>query len=148
MRNPSSSMCFMSYMSNFRVHMWWLILSKYLEEGAPQGRKRKPPPNPSLRSMRQYSHSPTHYNDVIMGAIASKITSLTIVYSTVYSGTDQRKYQSSASLAFVHGIHRWSVNSPHKWQVTRKMFPFGDVIMTAMVLIVSCIMSDLFLKFH
>ena len=57
------------------------------------------------------------------------ITSLTIVYSTVYSGADQRKHQSSASLAFVWGIHQWPVNSPHKWPVTRKMFPFDDVIM-------------------
>ena len=64
-----------------------------------------------------------------MGAIASQITSLTIVYSTVYSDVDQRKYQSSASLAFVRGIHRGPVNSPHKWPVTRKMFPFDDVIM-------------------
>ena len=64
-----------------------------------------------------------------MGAIASQITSLTIVYSTVYSDADQRKHQSSASLAFVRGIHRWPVNSPHKWLVTRKMFPFDDVIM-------------------
>ena len=47
-----------------------------------------------------------HYNDVIMGAMASQITSLTIVFSTVYSGADQRKHQSSASLAFVRGIHR------------------------------------------
>ena len=47
-----------------------------------------------------------HYNDVIMGAIASQITSLTIVYSIVYSDADQRKHQSSASLAFVRGIHR------------------------------------------
>ena len=70
-----------------------------------------------------------HYNDVIMGAIASQITSLTIVYSTVYSDPDQRKYQSSASLAYVRGFHRWPVNSPHKWLVTRKMFPFDDVIM-------------------
>ena len=51
---------------------------------------------------------------VIMGAMASQTTSLTIVYSTVYSGADHRKYQSSASLAFVRGIHRWPVNSPHK----------------------------------
>ena len=64
-----------------------------------------------------------------MGAIASQITSLTIVHSTVYSDTDQRKHQSSASLAFVRGIHRGPVNSPHKWPVTRKMFPFDDVIM-------------------
>ena len=47
-----------------------------------------------------------HYNDVRMSAMASQITSLTIVYSTVYSGTDQRKHQSSTSLAFVRGIHR------------------------------------------
>ena len=65
-----------------------------------------------------------------MGAIASQITSLTIVYSTVYSGADQRKHQSSASLAFVRGIHRWPVNSPHKWPETRNMFPFDDVIMS------------------
>ena len=69
-----------------------------------------------------------HYNDVIMDTIASQITSLTIVYPTVYSGADQRKHQSSASLAFVCRIHRRPVNSPHKWPVTRKMFPFDDVI--------------------
>ena len=72
-----------------------------------------------------------HYNDVTMGAIVSQITSLTIVFSTVYLDTDQRIHQSSASLAFVRGIHRRPVNSPHKWPVTRKMFPFDDVIMTA-----------------
>ena len=71
---------------------------------------------------------PFHYSDVIMGTIASQITSLTIVYSTVYSDTDQRKHQSSASLAFVRGIHRGPVNSPHKGPFTRKMFPFDDVI--------------------
>ena len=64
-----------------------------------------------------------------MAAMASQITSLPIVHVTVYSGADQRKYQSSASLAFVRGIHRGPVNSPHKWPVTRKMFPFDDVIM-------------------
>ena len=71
----------------------------------------------------------THYNDIIMSAMASQIASLTIVYFTVYSGTDERKHQSSASLAFVRGIHRWPVNSPHEGPVTRKMFPFDDVIM-------------------
>ena len=70
-----------------------------------------------------------HYNDVIMGAIASQITSITVVFSAGYSDADQRKHQSSASLAFVWGIHRGPVNSPHKWPVTRKMFPFDDVIM-------------------
>ena len=71
----------------------------------------------------------SHYSDVIMGAMASKITSVSIVYSTVCSGADQRKHQSSASLAFVRGIHRWPVNSPHKGPVKRKMFPLDDVIM-------------------
>ena len=62
-----------------------------------------------------------------MVAMASQITSLTIVYSTVYSGADERKHQRSASLALVWGIR--PVNSPHKWPVSRKMFPFDDVIM-------------------
>ena len=57
-----------------------------------------------------------------MSAMASQIISLMIVYSTVYSGTDEKKHQSFASLAFVWGIHRWSVNSPHKGPVTRKCF--------------------------
>ena len=64
-----------------------------------------------------------------MGAMASQITSLTIVYSTVYWGAYQSIHQSSASLAFVRRIHRWPVNSPHKWPVTRKMVPFDDIIM-------------------
>ena len=70
-----------------------------------------------------------HYNDVIISAMASQITNHAIVYSTVYSGVDQRKHQSSASLPFVRGIHRRPVNSPHKGPVTRKMFPFDAVIM-------------------
>ena len=70
-----------------------------------------------------------HYNDVTMSAMASQITSLAIIYSTVYSGADQREHQSSASLSFVRGIPRWPVNSPHKGPVTRKIFPFDDVIM-------------------
>ena len=64
-----------------------------------------------------------------MGTMASQITSLAIVYSTLDSGADQSKHQSSASMAFVWGIHRSPVNSPHKWPVTRKKFPFHDVIM-------------------
>ena len=74
-------------------------------------------------------HYRSHYSDAIMSAMACPITSLTVVYSTVYSNTDQRKHQSSASLAFVRGIHRWPMHSPHKRPVTRKMFPFDDVIM-------------------
>ena len=67
---------------------------------------------------RALSTSLCHYNDIIMSVMASQITSLTIVYSTVYSGADQRKHQSFASLAFVQGIHRWPVNSLHKGPVT------------------------------
>ena len=65
-------------------------------------------------------------SDVIMTDMTSQITSLMVVYSSVYSGANQRKHQSSASLAFVRGIHRWPV---HKGPVTRKMSPFDDVIM-------------------
>ena len=87
---------------------------------------------PSLTRVRP------HYNDIIMSAMESQITSLTIVYSAVSSVADQRKHQSSVSLAFVWGIHRWPVNSPHKGPVTRKMFPFDDVIMiTCMALLIN-----------
>ena len=81
--------------------------------------------------LQRWNPRTDHYDDVIMGTIASQITSLTIVYSALYSGADQSKHQSSASLAFVWRIHRGPVNSPHKWPVTRKMSPFDDVIMTA-----------------
>ena len=86
---------------------------------------------PSLRFMNvlNFVMVPIHYSDIIMGTMMSQITSLTIVYSIIYSGADQRKHQSSTSLAFVQGIHRRPVNSLHKWPVTRKMFPFDDVIM-------------------
>ena len=75
----------------------------------------------------------THYNDVIMRAMASQFTGVSVVYSTTCSGEAQRKHQSSASLPFVRGIHRWPMNYPHKWPVTRKMFPFVDVIMSSRV---------------
>ena len=65
-----------------------------------------------------------------MGAIVSQITSLMIVFSTIYLNTDQRKHQSSVSLAFVRGIHWRLVNSPYKWPVKQKMFLFDDIIMT------------------
>ena len=66
-----------------------------------------------------------------MRVMASQITSLTIVFSTVYSSANRRKHRSSVSLAFVRRIHRWPVNSPHKGPVTRKMLPFDDVIICA-----------------
>ena len=72
-----------------------------------------------------------HYNDVIMSAMASQITGVSIAHSTVCSGTDQRKHQRSVLLAFVRGIHRWPVDSPHKRPVTRKMLPFDGVIITS-----------------
>ena len=83
---------------------------------------------PESELLGVFVNSLSHYDDVIMSSMASQITSLMIIYLTVYSGTDQRKHQSSASLAFVRGINREPVNSPHKWPVTRRMFPFDDVI--------------------
>ena len=70
-----------------------------------------------------------HDSDIMVNTMASPITSVLIVCLTVCSSPDQRKYQSSASLAFVRGIHRWLVNSPHKGPVRWKIFPFDDVIM-------------------
>ena len=64
-----------------------------------------------------------------MGAMASHITSLTIVFTTGYSGADQKKTSKLRVIGICVGIHRWPVNSPHKWPVTRKMLPFDDVIM-------------------
>ena len=68
-----------------------------------------------------------HYIDVIMSAIASQITGVSIICSTVFSDVDRRKHQSFAWQAFAREIHRWPVDSPHKGPVTRKMFPFDDV---------------------
>ena len=67
------------------------------------------------------------YNDVIMCAMASQITSIAIVYSTIHSDVDQRKHQSSVLLAYAHSPV--TGESPHKGPVTRKMFPFDNVIM-------------------
>ena len=79
------------------------------------------------------------YSDVIMSAMACQITGVSIVYLAVYSGADQRKHQSSASLAFVRGIQRWPVNFARKGPVTQKMFPFDDVIMERFPVFVSFI---------
>ena len=126
-----------SYIRGLRVRIAYLIL--YVFKGDSYGRwlfpkhityiQYIPGIIQNIRALWCFVVIFGHYNDIIMGATASQITSLTIVYSTVYSGTDQRKHQSSASLAFVRGIHQWPVNSPHKGPVTRKMFSFVDVIM-------------------
>ena len=81
-----------------------------------------------------------HYSDAIMSTIASQITGVSIIYSTICWGADKKNHQSSASLAFVRGIHRWSVNSPHKGPGTRKMFSFDDVI------IYWCVANWLFIR--
>ena len=107
----------------FRDHIWW-TLNSFTRRNI----------NWFINGINRYtmylSNKWYHYNDVIMSTIASQITSLMIVYSTVYSDADQRKHQRSAPLAFVRGIDRGPVNSPHKGPVTREMFPFDDVIMS------------------
>ena len=79
-------------------------------------------PNYKATSVSPVVIIPLHYDDVIMGVMESQITSLTSVYSTLYSSVDQSKHPSSASLAFVWGIHRGPVNSPHKCQSRGKCF--------------------------
>ena len=79
--------------------------------------------------IRLQTLSLSHYSDVIMGTMAFQITDVSIVYSTVCSGVDQREHQRSESPAIVRGIYRWPVNSPHKGPVRRKIFPLDDVIM-------------------
>ena len=74
-----------------------------------------------------YIHA--HCSAVIINAMASQISGVSIVCSNVCPGADQRKHQSSASLAFLRGNHRWPVDYPHKGPITWKRFPFDDVIM-------------------
>ena len=73
-----------------------------------------------------YTLIATHYSDAIVSAMTLQVISVSILCSTVYSGADQRKHQSSASLAFVRGINRWPVGPLHKQPVTRKMFSLDD----------------------
>ena len=77
-----------------------------------------------------FTSNTRHYSDVKTSVLVAQITGVSIVYSTVFAGADQRKHQSSASPAFVRGIHRWPVNSPHKGLVLREMFPLDNVIMS------------------
>ena len=80
-----------------------------------------------------------HYSDVIMSMLASQITGVSIVCSTVCAGADQRKQQSSASLGFVMGIHQWLVGSPHRGPVMRTMISFDDIIINTLYLTLTCI---------
>ena len=137
---PSSVSHFITYCNSvihhFVTKLRWFIIHSISRFGLELLAHRDSLSYDSNKNNRQTDKHPNnplnehHYCDVVMGVIASQITSLAIVYSTVYSDSiGQRKHQSSASLAFVRGIHRWPVNSPHKWPVTRKMLPFDDVIM-------------------
>ena len=71
-----------------------------------------------------------HHSDVIISAMASPGA---IICSTICSGTDQRKHQSSTSQAFVRGIHWWPVDSPHKGPVMWKMLPSDDAMINMAV---------------
>ena len=78
--------------------------------------------------------------------MALQIAGFSIVYLNVCSGAYQRKPQSSASLAFVRGSHRWPVNSPRKGPVTRKMVPFDDVIMVGSYLVLMVMLRIVYLQ--
>ena len=73
-----------------------------------------------------------HYGDVIVDAMASQITDVSMACSNIWSSEDQRIHQSPVSLAFMRDIPG-PLNSHHKGSVTRKMFPFDDVIMVLMI---------------
>ena len=88
-----------------------------------------------------------HCSDVIMTTMAHQIAGVSIVYSTVCLGADQSKYQSSAPLAFVCGIHRWPVNSPHKRPVTRKIFQF-DITSSCIYIILERKKSEMISQCH
>ena len=79
-----------------------------------------------------------HYSDVILSAMVSQITSLTIVYSTAYSCADQRKHQSLVSLAFALGIHRSPVNSQHKGPVHYRDVKIGAIASQITSLTIDC----------
>ena len=81
-----------------------------------------------ISSLRSYRY--IHCSDFIMSTMAFQITGVSIVCPTVCSGANQRKHQISASLAICEGNPPVTDGFPHKGQVTRKMFPFDDVIVT------------------
>ena len=90
---------------------------------------------PTYEHCPHWRHSVGHTGLVIMvtsywARWRLKSLALPLFTQPFIQGQIKRKHQSSGSQAFVRGIHRWPVNSPHKWPVTRKMFPFDDVIMS------------------
>ena len=101
------------------------------------GKYSFPPPIPLFSNVivfaSPWQSTTIYYSDVTISAMPSHITGVSIVCSTVCSCADQRKHQSSASPAFVRGIHWWPVDSPHKWPVTWKLFPFDDVILESYI---------------
>ena len=108
------------------VILWWETTRWPLNSPhtGPVMRKAFPCQEVIVRSSNSQAPQNTffHYIDVIMTTMASQITSLTVVYSTVYSDADQRKHQSSASLAFVCGIHRYRWIPRTKGQLRGKSF--------------------------
>ena len=120
---------FLNYCWSRSMMLYGVTRSQWVNQCMDHVWLQKTQSNPLTGSRIICSKDAKHYNDVIMTTMAHQITSITVVCLTVYSGTGQTKHQSFASLAFVRGIHRWPVNSPHKGPVTRKMFPFDDVIM-------------------
>ena len=101
--------------SQFHTSVSWYIRG-------PQ-RDKQTKPTHCLHAVNPHNHL-----DVIMSTMASQITSLTSVYSTIYLGADHREHQSSASLAFLREIHQWPVNSRTKGSGAEKN-SFDDVIM-------------------
>ena len=69
-----------------------------------------------------------HYNGVIMGAMASKITTRDSLLNRIFRRRSKKAWKHRVT-GLCGGIHRWPVNSTHTWPVTRKMLPFDDVIM-------------------
>ena len=87
-----------------------------------------------------------HYNRVIMGTIASQITSFTIVYSIVYSDLFRCRSKKTSKLRLTGlcaGNSPGPVNSLHKWPVTWKMFPFDVIIMKVPWLLESSVVPSM-----
>ena len=133
-----SPFCRLHFQVHLFVRQWWYFDSNFTEIcGAINHKqaliKKVAWLNPATNHYRnQWLHNALlgfiHDSNVIMSAMTSQITGVSSVCSAVCSCANQRKRKSSASLAFVRGIHQWPVDSPHKGPVTRKMFPFDDIM--------------------